>query len=32
LRSWNRGGAGDLNSDGKVNIFDLSILLRNWNK
>ena len=26
------GKQGDLNSDGKVNIFDLSIMLRNWNK
>ena len=26
------GKIGDLNSDGKVNIFDLSIMLRNWNK
>jgi hypothetical protein len=26
------GNRADLNSDGKVNVFDLSILLRNWNK
>ena len=26
------GNSSDLNKDGKVNIFDLSILLRNWNK
>ncbi len=26
------GLAGDINSDGKVNIFDLSILLSNWGK
>ncbi|MBI2049307.1 hypothetical protein HYT32_00090, partial [Candidatus Roizmanbacteria bacterium] len=26
------GKQGDLNNDGKVNIFDVSIMLRNWNK
>jgi hypothetical protein len=26
------GKLGDLNSDGRVNIFDLSILLRSWNR
>ncbi|MEK7803967.1 MAG: hypothetical protein AAB251_06145, partial [Deltaproteobacteria bacterium] len=26
------GKVGDLNKDGKVNIFDLSILLRNWGR